>query len=367
MRSVTMFAALLASATAGCAEKAVELRIAWPEGDVANMDISCVNSVHVVIHNGDLDFFGLPDACIEVDSPTSYADLQNQIRGKLDMDLPEDIVAVEIRGQANAIPGACGSGMNVFYAGADYLGSESLTLRVEGSMDCSAMTGSGSLKVRPIDFMALAHTPADTDPVCETITDTDGLDLGVIRPTNITNPELPSSVVEWGDTASLDATGVAILPNWGNPLPTSCLATSESFDMFSASCIYPSHRQLCAGAGEVEVPLLTDLDSYDSIDNSIIGDYSVLVYGIVYDTTTRRPVSGATVTLGEGRGQVVYARPTAGTRMEPIQGGATDASGVFLAYMREPSVATVTQGGSTKAMRIGGVTGWGSAVIVPLR
>ena len=124
---------------------------------------------------------------------------------------------------------------------------------------------------------------------------------------------------------------------------------------------------ICASAGEVEVPLLTDLNSYDSIDNDIYADFPVIVYGVVYDSVTRRPVAGAKVELGEDRGAIVYARPTAGTKMEPIAGDVTDASGMFLAYLREPSVATVTQGASTKSMRIGGVTGWGSAVIVPLR
>lgn len=368
MRAAATLMVLLVSTSIGCAEKAIELRLVMPSGEIANTDLSCVNSVQVVLHTGSLNFGELPSQCIEVESPSSYADLEKQIRGKFEMGLPDDLVAIEIRGQANAVPGACGTGMNVFYAGTDYTGAEELTLRIEGSLDCPAMTGSGSLQVRPIDFMALAKTPAGTDPVCTTMTGIQGIDLGVIRPTNITNPELPSSVIEWGDTAEPDPTsGVATLPGWGNPLPTSCLAASESFDMFSASCIYPSNRQLCAGPGEVELPLLTDLNSYDSIDNEIIGDYSVLVYGLVYDTVAKRPVAGAKVQLGEDRGVVVYAKPTSGTRMEPIAGDVTDASGMFLVYLREPSVATVTQGASTKGMRIGGVTGWGSAVIIPLR
>ncbi len=358
---------LLPSA-AGCAEKAVELRLVMPTGEIANTDLSCVNSVHVILHTGSLDFQNLPSQCIEVTSPSSYADLEEQIRGKFSMGLPADIVAVEIRGQANAIAGSCGTGMNVFYAGANYTEADQIELRVEGSMDCSAMTGTGTVKVRPIDFLALAKTPAGSDPVCTTLAGVQGIDMGVIRPTNIALDNFPTSVIEWGDTAEPDATtGLAELPAWGTPLPTTCLASSESFDMFSASCIYPSNKQICAGAGEVEVPLLTDLNSYDSIDNDIIGDYPVMVYGVVYDSATRRPVAGAKVQLGEDRGVVVYTKPTTTTRMEPLDGDVTDASGGFIAYLREPSVATVTQGASTKSMRIGGVTGWGSAVIVPLR
>ncbi len=365
MRAV-MLALLLGSV--GCTEKAIDLRLAWPDAgsDVANMDVSCVNSVHVLVQ-GEI-FEDFTSACVEVTNPTSYADLQAQIRGKLDSNLPDNPIAIEVRGQAGAITGNCGSGMNVFYAGANYTGDDTTTLRVEGSLDCSALAPGGTLAVRPIDFIALAKTPANTDPVCTTITGEATLDLGLIRPTNITAGEYPSSIMEYGDTIAPDGTGVVQFDAMGTPLPTSCLAASESLTMFSASCIYPSNPRICAQAGEVELPILRDTDSYVSIDNAYFADYPVIVLGIVYDSVTRRPVAGATVELGENRGAVVYAKPTNGPRMEPIDGATTtDASGVFVAYLYEPSVATVAQGASMKSMRIGGVTGWGSAVIVPLR
>jgi hypothetical protein len=92
------------------------------------------------------------------------------------------------------------------------------------------------------------------------------------------------------------------------------------------------------------------------------------VFGIVYDSVANKPVEGATVELADpSRGKIFYADRGAGNRLDPKQVSATTTGGLFLAYMREPSVVNVKQGASTKSMRLGGVTGWGSAVIVPLR
>lgn len=366
MRSVVAMFAL--AATAGCAEKAVELRLLMPTNDDAAMDVSCVTTVHVVLHNGSSDFSTVPQQCIDVSSPTSFADLEAQIRGKFEMDIPDNLLAVEVRGLTGTSAAVCGDGMDVFYAGDEFVGQDRIDLRIKGAMDCSAMRSTGELKVRPVDFLALAKTPVGMAPACDPIED-EFLEIGAIRPTNISLPEVgfPTSLMEFGPGAELDSTtGVATLPAWGAALPTSCLAVS-AFDMFSASCVYPGNATVCGQPGEVEVPLIDDLASYESIDGAIYKDFPVLVFGVVYDTVTKRPVEGAKVEMDPARARVVYANPGAGNRLDPITADATNASGLFLAYMREPSVATVTQGASTKKMRLGGVTSWGSAVIVPLR
>ncbi|MBA2544004.1 MAG: hypothetical protein H0V17_30455 [Deltaproteobacteria bacterium] len=366
MRFAAVLALGITSALMGCAERAVELRLVMPSGDDAELDVSCVTTVHVVVHDGSSDFSQVPNECIEVSSPTSLADLQAQIRGKLTMALPDEIIAVEVRGLTNTTPGACGTGMNVFYGGEEFVGQDDIALRVEGAMDCSALQAQGEHRIRPIDFLSLASTPADTAPVCSTL-DIPSLQLGAIRPTNIFLPEFPTSLMEFGAFAQLDAaTGLATLPAWGGALPTSCLASS-SFDIFSASCIYPGNKSVCGAAGETEVPLLPDSVIFETVDREIFDELPVLVMGVVYDTVTKRPVEGATVTLDPERGRVVYASRGSANRLDPLDVTATTKAGLFLAYMREPSVATITQGASTKAMRLGGVTGWGSAVIVPLR
>lgn len=364
----------------GCGEKAVELHLIAPTGDVANTDLSCVNSVHVILHDGSSDFFDLPETCITVENPTSYADLEAQLRGKFEMELPDEIVAVEIRGQAFATEGAtfCGTGMNVFYAGEEYTGGD-LNLRIEGTMDCSAIKTTGELKVHPIDLVKLANTPAGSAaPECSSAVIPGDIDIppslviGAIRPTNIDLPDFDSSVLEFAELpgalngSPIAADGTATVPPLEATLPTSCLAAGSLLS-YGVSCIYPTNPRICASAGEVELPYISSADASASVDGALYEEFPSLVHGIVYDSVLKKPVAGATVSLGEGRGVVVYARPTGTAQFAPITGDVTDASGMFLAYMREPSVATVTQGASTKAMRIGGVSFGGSAVIVPLR
>jgi hypothetical protein len=357
---------IASAALSACAEKAIELRLVMPTNDTANMDVSCVETVHVVLHDGSPNFSDLPSECVEVDNPTSLADLQTQIRGKFTMGLPDEVIAIEVRGLTNTTPGLCGTGMDVFYAGEEFMGQEQVSLRIEGAIDCSALRQPGELRVRPIDFLKLAATPADTAPVCETL-GIPGLAIGAIRPTNIFLPGFPTSLMEFGAGSAIDtATGLATLPAYGTALPTSCLASS-SFEMFSASCIYPRNKTVCAGAGEIEVPLVPDTVIFETVDRDLFEEFPVMVMGVVYDTAAKRPVEGATVTVDPERGRVVYASRGAGNRLDSLDATATTKGGLFLAYMREPSVATVTQGASTKAMRLGGVTGWGSAVIVPLR
>jgi hypothetical protein len=360
--------ALLASAGYGCAGKAIEVSLLMPTGDAANFDVSCIDTVHVVLHDGSTDFSDLTSQCIPVANATSLEDLQAQIRGKFELSLEdEDLVAIEVRGLTMTIPGECGTGMNIFYGGEEFVGQERIDLRIEGAFDCKQIKADRELKVRPIDFLALASTPAGMPPVCRPA-DTSDAWLGAIRPTNISLPDFPTALIEVGVFSIVDeTTELATLPAWGNALPTSCLAAS-SFDLFSASCIYPGNATVCAQPGEVEVPMLEDFTILDTIDRDVFVEFPTLVFGVVYDTVTKRPVEGATVALADpARGKIFYADRGAGNRLDPKQVIATTASGLFLAYMKEPSVVNVTQGGSSKAMRLGGVTGWGSAVIVPLR
>ena len=362
MRGALVVAAALLS---GCAEKAVELRLSMPTGDDASMDVSCVSKVEVALHTDAI--FAFPTTqCIDVSNATSLADLQRQVRGKLDMELPHDLSAIEVRGLTGDTA-SCGNGMNVFYAGEEYTGQDTIDLRVEGAIDCAALQSSGQITVRPVDFLALASTPAGMPLTCETVA-VSGLDLGVLRPTNIFRPDLafPSTRFEPGAAMATSATGTVSLPAWGAALATSCVSTGAEVPG-AVSCVYPGERTLCGTAGETEMAWIAAEPSYESIDDNIWLEFPVLTFGIVVDTVTKKAVDGATVEIDPARGRVLYARKGIGTRLDPTGGAATDASGLFLVYMKEPSVVTVTQGASTKKMRVGGMTDLGSAVIVPLR
>jgi hypothetical protein len=139
----------------------------------------------------------------------------------------------------------------------------------------------------------------------------------------------------------------------------------------SASCIYPGQSSVCGAApGEVEVPIVRGAQSFESIDPEIYEEYPVILYGAIWDTaaTPKAPVAGATITLPENTGEIVYVENVPGAaRVDPIAGAATDAGGMFVAYLKEPTLATVTGGGTTKQVMLGGSFALGSAVIIPLR
>jgi hypothetical protein len=373
MRSV-MIAALVVCA-AGCAEKAIELRLLAPTGDDADMDVSCVTTVQVLLHNGAFDFDQIPSQCITVDSPSSLADLQAQIRGKFAKELPDDLIAIEVRAMTNVNPAYCSDGIDIAYAGENFTGQDEINLRFRGVTNCSALATTATTKVRAVDFLSLATTPVGTPLACEPVEglDTTGLEIGMIRPTDILLPEIgfPSSVVSHNFNIWYlpEPTGEILLPAWGEPMATSCVAGADEF-FGLASCIYPSNKSLCA-AGEADMPMMYPEETTTSIDPEIWNEFPVITFGLVVDTTTKKPIEGAKIEMDPERGRIVYAQlgtdPMGFPKFEPSGADATNASGLFLVYMKEPSVVTVTQGASTKKMRVGGVTGWGSAVIVPLR
>jgi hypothetical protein len=333
-----------------------------------------VTTVQVLLHTS-ADLTTASNQCITVTNPSSLQDLQNQIRGKFNLAIPDNFLGIEVRAMTNVDPTFCTDGMDVAYGGETFTGQDQIDLRLHGVANCSALASMTEMKVRALDFTTLTSTPAGTPLECGPLAAEDaaqGLDLGMIRPTGILRGDIgfPSSVVsavDFNTPVPMDegGTGEVELFDVGEPMPTTCLASGQFF-FRAASCIYPSNKQLCAKPGEIDVPVLYAESAAPSIDLSIWSELPVITFGIVVDATTKLPIAGAKVEIDSARGQVVYAS-LGGGKFNPIQSQVTDAGGLFLVYMKEPSVITVTEGASMKKMRVGGVTGWGSAVIVPLR
>src|SRR5687768_15852557 len=129
MRSI---AALAALAAVGCAEKAIELKLQLL--DDPEFDVSCVNTVQVILHDGSPDFFDLPTQCVAVDGATSFADIEDQIRGRFSIDMPDEMIAIELRALASTTPELCGTGVNIFYAGQEFIGQEQISLRIRPTL-----------------------------------------------------------------------------------------------------------------------------------------------------------------------------------------------------------------------------------------
>jgi hypothetical protein len=364
-RSSSLLLALsLGSLATGCFDKAVELDLVIGSS-VADVDVSCVNNVHVMLHKED-PFAPPAQQCVNVTAPTSLADLQRQIRGTFEMTFPDDLIAVELRAVTGAIPGLCGTGTAVVYAGQEYFGQAKVSLRAAAALDCSALQ-SEPRTVQAIDFFALASTPPGAPPICEPPLGLTEISVGTIRPTQISLPDFPNSVIDAGAFARLTPDGTARLPAWTQAVGKACLAAGN-FELYGASCIYPDRPNACAPAGVTEVALVSDLDAFESYDLTLLASYQNVVFGLVWDSVAGAPIANATVTLPEGKGEVVFVDPAGLPRVAPSGSGlATTASGMFMAYVNEPVRAAISDGRSSTTIQLGGAFTFGSAAIISLR
>jgi hypothetical protein len=358
---VAIVGSILALA-AGCGAKGIEIDLVIDD-NTSGLDVSCVDTVQLIA-DSDEDFYN--DDCIVVDSPSSVLDVENQVRGQFEIDIPDHFFGVTLRALTGGSVDQCGRGTSVFYAGADYTpGSDTVAMRAEGSLDCQTIQTTAEYNIRTIDFLDWIDSPPGADPVCTTPPGMVDLWVGTIHPTNYTNVPW-TSTIDAGVQLTV-ADGAASIPAWGDTENTSCLAVSSFEPQLSASCVYPASPTICGNPGDITVPMIRVEAALDSIDGDLFDQYPSVVFGIVWDSTTKQPVEGATIDIDPSRGTIVYANRGAGNRFEPVQAQATTASGLFLAYMREPSVIHASQGGSTKALRLAADSYLGSAVIVPLR
>src|SRR5690242_9632399 len=95
---------------AACTDPAIDMTLSFPANN-ASFDLSCVGAVDVLpIAVGDTKSLDIgyreratmdPTPCIDLATPpTSFADVEAQIRGKLDLPLPPGgLAAIEIRGR----------------------------------------------------------------------------------------------------------------------------------------------------------------------------------------------------------------------------------------------------------------------------
>ena len=356
-------ASILLVLAAGCGAKSVDIDLVIDDS-TSGLDVSCVDTVQLIA-DSDSEFYN--DDCVAVDNPSSVLDVENQVRGQFEIDIPNDFFGVTLRALSGGSVDQCGRGTTVFYAGGDYTpGADTLPMRAEGSLDCQTIQTTAEYKIRTIDFLDWIDSPPGTDPVCNTPAGMVDLWVGTIHPTNYTTIGW-TSAIDTGVQVTSFADGAASIPAWGNTEPTSCLAVSSFEPQLSASCVYPASPTICGDPGDLTVPMIRVEAALDSIDGDIASEYPSVVFGIVWDSTTKTPVEGATVEIDSSRGTIVYANRGTGNRLEAVQSATTTASGLFMAYMREPSVIHASQGGSTKVLRLAADSDLGSAVIVPLR
>jgi hypothetical protein len=296
-----------------------------------------VSSVRVYAWGEDLNA-DPPNQCISLDSPVAgFAELQDAIRGKLELSLPASgLAGIDIGGMT--YPDCFGDA--VFYGGAEFDGGDMVAPLVANS-DCSVRT---TAVVKPVDYHAmLSGLCAGTAT---------RIDRGSIHPTLLSAP-LPTMVYDLTEPAALvGADGTATFTDALISIdPESCMAIGDEVTG-SVGCVHPGAPTACAAPGQLELTTI-DVDFANaSMEANAAERYADIVFATVWDGTAaiKHPITGATVTmLGDDvdAASIHYATLPAGapSLRDLPSATSTDSTGVFVAYMDHPITVQVSAPG----------------------
>jgi hypothetical protein len=331
MRALLSLAAV--SAVAGCGTPAIDLELQLPPDDV---DLSCVQAVRVYAWGVDV-LDTPPNTCLTLDAPVAtFAELRAAVRGKLELDLPvSGLAGIDVTGMTST---DCIGGDSVFYGGATFTGGD-MTVPLRANFDCAARQ---NLVVRPVDYVALA-TGTCTSPATS-------FDPGSIHPTMLDQP-MPAMVYDLTTPPATVSGGVATLNTMVAIDEDSCNAMGDPITG-SISCIHPGSPGACTTGSEVELTTVDTDFAIQSMDQIASERYAQIVYGSVRDATSnpKHPIVGARVEIVEDDaelGEIQYATMSApGAPLTRLVGAAaTDAGGLFIAYMDHPIRVRITAPG----------------------
>jgi len=356
----------------GCAEPAIEMHLGLPSGEAAAFDTSCVNQVAVTTWDAD---FTTDDQCVTVGNGATLDDIAQQIRGKFALDLPDEMVALQLHAYATDTPDTCWSGEIMFYGGVDYDGESDITIPLQGLVDCTVRQASLATPrtIKLIDFRAfIENDPAAAAPNCASPADVTEVEAGMLHATNMSPPDFTPTATDTWDFANV-VDGKAVLPVWSSSLGLSCptLAIWDSLDTQDVASCVPAigGPTICAGAGEIEVPILHAATELASVDTTILEQHHGAVIVAVWDATLKKPITGATIEIVEGDGQVVYGdwNITQGRFEASTATAATATRGLAMVYSEEPVKVTINAPNHHPSTRVvGGPWGVGASAIVAL-
>ena len=367
-----MRTALLTLLLAACTQPAIDLQLELPP-DSSSFDLSCVTAVDVqpigVGDRKDLDIALREEAtqdaapCVDIKTtPHSFADIESQMRGKIDLAIPLDgLAAVELRGRAGTCQDMPAYYESVFYGAAEYQKNRSsLAIPVHHNISCDQTT---QYTIRPVDLVQTIQSKTCTAPAAAN-TQVFSAD---VRPTELSGDYSPI-ILEEGSGFGQPAMGTATINSFKGSYAGTCPAAewNDGTD-FASSCINPDAPTACANAGEIELPIVPYAYANNSIDPAQ-GAYSGLVIGAVWSKTgTPGPVQGATITLDAGSDAVVEYGTGGASAFTPLpEATATDASGMFEIYTNQVTGITVTAPGhGTQTLYVGaGPEAVGGALVV---
>lgn len=363
MRSLIFFV-LGASA---CAEPVIELSFKLPAADKGGeFNASCMTAVDIVTNGADYpntetDFI---KDCVDITStPSTIVDLNGALSGKIDVRLPQSgLSGVEIRGRRGSctMDASTPPGDLVFYAGAPYLGDDQLQLPVHVGSSCDQAPAA----VRPVDLIKLVTGTTKGDCAAAKAIDGpgSGVDIGTLMPT-IGN----GMMFLFGRSGAFNTNGVAQISAASMTVgPKACLAISSGNPQFGAvSCADRSLPPVCATAGEIEAPGVSNAVWLDSPDAAKKAKFPSVIFGAVV-SSTKQPIQGATVEIDSKLGEVVYVEPS-GTKLVPTGGNATGPSGMFMVYTDTVASVKIASGVLTRTTTVGAPYDAPGAVLVMLR
>jgi hypothetical protein len=357
---------------AACTDPAIDMTMSFPATNTS-FDLSCVGAVDVLpIAVGDTKSLDIGyresstmDAapCIDLATPpTSFADVEAQIRGKLDLPLPPGgLAAVEVRGRAGSCNEMPAYHEAVFYGAAQYNpGDDSLVIPISHNISCNQ---AASYTVRPVDLVQLVKTKtcAPIDSQTGQVFDAD------YRPTHLAG-SFPPVVFEAGPEFKPLASGIATLDTYSGSYAGTCPTVAwEDITDSAASCINPGAATACANPGEVELPLIRNGYSFAPPEGA--RSYEGPVIGAVWSKSgTPGPLAGATVTFDEGADATVVYGNVGTDSFTPAAGAtATDPSGMFMVFTNGVVGLTVTATGRDPVhLFVGSAHDMGGAAIAVL-
>jgi hypothetical protein len=364
---------VLCALLAGCGEKVVEMTLKLPASDlVTSHDTSCVTAIEVWA-NGTTYPTDSNDSkrdCIEPTGAPKYGDIRDEMRGKFELSIPDSgLGGIEIYGYTAQcqVPDNAGDdpikSELIFYASADYDGSDSIVLPITPNVSCTR----SPVTTKPLDILKLAAGGATACTAAELPDLMAGVSLGTMSPRPFTE-----NLDWWGGLTGGPLTNhVATFDALLQPGLESCIAAyAGNPDLVSMACI-PSGRNACAPAGTVEIPLINGNVAFASLDATKALEYKGAVFVLVYGAA---PIANATVAIDDADkedAEVVFMDMPAGVengtgKLTPLAQQSTNAKGLFMVYTNGFVNITVSNGGVSRKLRVGGIADYPAATLVTL-
>lgn len=345
-RFTSLFLLTLAAA---CADPVVSLNFQTSLIDADLDDTSCLTNVEVYVEGNTYpaNASDFASVIVPVNRPATYAALLQELRGKLDLPVPQTgLKSVDIYGW-NGDPGwadQLAPSELVFYGRGDYADDETLTVPLKPNISCKR----APIQVRPLDLMAFvagghqcaAGAVPDEDPPLFA-------DLGTFAPLQYQD----DAVRYFGGKTRGDLIGgVATFEGPTTVGPNSCLAIGAYGPSNAIACA--STAGVCGRPGEVELLILPNETVIPTDPEAKFGG---VVIGAVY-STARLPVAGAKIDVDPAEATVRAVNLDPATRTFTLAAGNTTTdSGMFAIWTNKLVTAQVTTGSRMTSIKVGSI------------